>query len=147
MFKTVLVAVVSLCSIIAGVKMRAYYAKRAILWDELYKFATFFKEEIAFKKTLIDDVYTKFNLSEEFIRIKGGDYTNLPFVEDEIAFIREFFDSLGRLGLSLEIENVDRYIETIKNKCVESKKANEIKGKTSVKLGILIAVGIFVVLV
>ena len=146
MFKLFLVAVVSGCSVIFGVKMRSYYAKRAKLWDELYKFANFFKEEVAFKKTLIDDIYSKFNLSQELVSIKDGNYENLPFDESEIAFISEFFDSLGRLGLTLEIENVDRYVENIKIKCNESKKVSESKGKTSVKLGVLVGVGIFVVL-
>ena len=146
MFKLFLVAVVSGCSVIFGVKMRSYYAKRAKLWDELYKFANFFKEEVAFKKTLIDDIYSKFNLSQELVSIKDGNYDNLPFDESEIAFISEFFDSLGRLGLTLEIENVDRYVENIKIKCNESKKVSESKGKTSVKLGVLVGVGIFVVL-
>ena len=146
MFKLLLVAVVSGCSVIFGVKMRSYYAKRAKLWDELYKFANFFKEEVAFKKTLIDDIYSKFNLSQELVSIKDGNYDNLPFDESEIAFISEFFDSLGRLGLTLEIENVDRYVENIKIKCNESKKVSESKGKTSVKLGVLVGVGIFVVL-
>ena len=146
MFKLLLVAVVSGCSVIFGVKMRLYYAKRVKLWDELYKFAHFFKEEVSFKKTLIDDIYSKFNLSQELVSIKDGNYDNLPFDESEIAFISEFFDSLGRLGLTLEIENVDRYVENIKIKCNESKKVSESKGKTSVKLGILVGVGIFVVL-
>ena len=146
MFKLLLVAVVSGCSVIFGVKMRSYYAKRAKLWDELYKFANFFKEEVAFKKTLIDDIYNKFNLSQELVSIKDGNYDNLPFDEGEIAFISEFFDSLGRLGLTLEIENVDRYVENIKIKCNDSKKVSESKGKTSVKLGVLVGVGIFVVL-
>ena len=146
MFKLLLVAVVFGCSVIFGVKMRSYYAKRAKLWDELYKFANFFKEEVAFKKTLIDDIYSKFNLSQELVSIKDGNYDNLPFDESEIAFISEFFDSLGRLGLTLEIENVDRYVENIKIKCNESKKVSESKGKTSVKLGVLVGVGIFVVL-
>lgn len=146
MFKLLLVAVVSGCSVIFGVKMRSYYAKRAKLWDELYKFANFFKEEVAFKKTLIDDIYNKFNLSQELVSIKDGNYDNLPFDESEIAFISEFFDSLGRLGLTLEIENVDRYVENIKIKCNDSKKVSESKGKTSVKLGVLVGVGIFVVL-
>ena len=146
MFKLILIAVVSTCSVIFGAKMRTYYVKRAKLWDELYKFANFFKEEVAFKKTLIDDIYSKFNLSQELISIKDGNYDNLPFDESEIAFIGEFFDSLGRLGLTLEIENVERYVENIKIKCDESKKVSESKGKTSVKLGILVGVGIFVVL-
>ena len=74
MLKTILVGIVSVTSIICGVKIRGYYKKRADIWGELYKFALFFKEEITFNKTLLEDIFQKFDLSCELKQIKDGNY-------------------------------------------------------------------------
>lgn len=147
MIRTVLVVVISLTSLFVGIKLKNYYKRRARLWKELYDFAVFFKEEITFRKTLVDDVIVKFGLSKELEAIRLKKLDGLPFNEDEIVMISDFFDSLGRFGLTLEIENVERYIDKIRERCKDSEKNNEEKGKNSVKLSALIAIGIFLVLI
>lgn len=147
MIKIILLVIVSLCCVIVGIKVRAYYKRRAKLWDELYRFAVFFKEEISFNKTVIEDIFESFDKSDDFSDLWAGCYDGLPFSEEEISFVSDFFDSLGRFNLVLEVENIDRRVEKIKEKCKSSQKLCDDRGSSAVKLSALIAIGIFVILV
>lgn len=147
MIKDLLVVVVSLCSVVVGAKYKSYYKRRADLWDELYRFSIYAKDEISFKKTYIDEIYHSFNLSEEFLKIKSGEYEGLPFDDEEIRWICGYFKSLGKSGLDGEIENATRYVSQIEEKRKISIKNNEEKGKISLKLGILFGIGVFVILI
>lgn len=147
MIKTLLIVLVSLCCVIVGVKMRAYYKRRAKLWEELYRFAVYFKEEISFNKTVVEEIIENFNESDDFRTLRSGNFDGLPFDEEEIRFITDFFNSLGRFNLVLEVENVERRVEKIKEKCSVSEKLSDDRGKTAVKLSVLVAIGVFVVLV
>ena len=147
MLKTILVGIVSVTSIICGVKIRGYYKKRADIWGELYKFALFFKEEITFNKTLLEDIFQKFDLSHELKQIKDGNYENIPIDESDAIWIKEFFSSLGRLSVTLELENIDRNINKIKEKSDKAHKVLQDKGGVSIKLGALVGLGVFVLLI
>lgn len=147
MIKTILLLIVSLCCVIVGIMVRAYYKRRAELWEELYRFAVFFKEEISFNKTVIEDVFQNFHESDDFRSLRVGSYDGLPFDEEEIKFVADFFDSLGRYNLALELENVDRRVEKIKEKSKTSQRLSDDRGKSAVKLSALIAIGVFVILI
>ena len=147
MLRTILVCLVSLSSLFAGVKIKSYYKKREEVWDELYKFALFFKEEAIFNKTLLEDIFEKFHLSEELRQVKDGNFENLSIDGEDSKWINEFFGSLGRLNMVLEIENIDRYIAKIRDRYEKERNISHDRGGVSIKLGALIGVGVFVLLI
>ena len=147
MIKTIILLIVSMCCVIVGIKIRSYYIRRAQIWEELYRFAVFFREEISFNKMVIDEIFENFHESSDFHALRTGCYEGLPFDDDEIRFIADFFNSLGRYNLALEVENVERRVEKIKEKSSISQKISDDRGKSAVKLSALIAIGVFVVLI
>ena len=147
MLRTILVGLVSLSSLFIGVKVKSYYKKRADIWDELYKFALFYKEEITFCKTLLEDIFKNFDLTDELKDVKDGKFDNLPINLEECNFIKDFFASLGHRSAQLEVENIERYILKIKEKCELATKISRERGSVSIKLGVLVGVGVFVLLI
>lgn len=136
-----------LCGLI-GVMIKGYHKKRNKFYLETLSFLKKMKEEISFKKTFFKEIKKENLHSKELDVMISGKYSPESVLnKEEQQELQSYFKDVGNSSLSFEIENVDKALNYVEEKCKETKERYEKNGNLSVKLGFLVGIAIFVLLV
>ena len=141
-----LLAVVALCCGVIGFKVRDYYKRRKKLFSDLIKFLKKVKEEVCLKKNYVRDVFSVEG-SEDVKKIVANKGADLPLSKEEIREIREILLNVGKSVVDYEEEKIEDSLLKIKRYEDDASKKYDQKGVLSVKMGFLVGIAIFILLV
>ena len=146
--KIVFLSIIFLSCGLIGIMIKRYHKKRKNFYLETLSFLRKMKEEITFRKTFFKEIKNESPHSDELEdMILGKIAPESVLNNEEQKELQSYFKDVGKSSISFEIENVDKALNYVEEKCKETKDGYERKGNLSVKLGFLIGIAIFVLLV
>lgn len=165
--KIILILAICLLVIFVAYKIYAYYKARQNYYQNMCDFCSYLESQINFLKTDIcklienkrEEYYKEFSntlLAYKKALKSGQDFKNeflsslakLSILsEEEKNKILSFFDSLGKTNQIDQLAQISSYKKEFENNLDISKTEITKKGATSLKLGILMAIAVFVIFI
>ncbi len=165
MLKVALILIVCGLVVFLAYKFYVYYKARQCYYQNLCDFCTYLQSQIGFLKT---DIYNlveqrKNTYKKEFLKtlecyqkaLKSTNFredmqktmmTNL-LLDPEKAKIIDFFDMLGKTNQMDQLSQISACKAEFESKLSSVSQETQKKGTTSFKLGILLAIAIFVIFI
>lgn len=139
-------SIFALCCGFVGVKIRDHYKRRKVFYTELVRFLRIVKEKISFKKEYLKDVLDSAD-NKDISNIICGKPDSSPIDSEEKKEIVECVSDLEQSSLSFGQDGIEKAIDRFDRKRELAEKEYTSKGNLSVKMGFLIGLAVFILLV
>ena len=167
MIKIFLLCVLCLLVIFLAYKIGSYYKQRQRFFENVCEFCNFLQTEIGFLKTDITSLMTKYSncSSKDFSKVlqlyidslKKAQNFHEDFIDNlsklnllktnEREKICSFFDSLGKSSQDEQLAQIENFKNEFASQLKNASEDNKKYGTSSLKLGILLSLAIFIIFI
>ncbi len=151
-------------AVVLGVAMSAGYKRRLNFLSDMGAFLQVMQNNCSFMQNSVKQVLAdqKGSFGEDFGKFLGELETNLDkrdeflakwqaeqkiISKDEAEFVANFFLSVGKLDSFAQIDAIKNSQSVFEEKLQQAKKLVSTKGMLSVKLSIIVGIGVFIICV